>query len=67
MGRKAFGTGKNYMSMRNESMLIWILKHTSLVTGKETKAWMIRTKYEFAHSLSINSNRATSFISIVTK
>ena len=67
MDRKAFGTGKNYMSMRNESMLIWILKHTSLVTKKETKAWMIRTKYELAHSLSINQSEHPSFISIVTK
>ena len=46
MDRKAFGTGKNYMSMRNESMLVWVLKHTNLVTKKEPKAWMIRTKYE---------------------
>ena len=39
-------------------MLIWMLKHTNIVSRKEPKAWMIRTKYEIAHSLSMKINQS---------
>ena len=49
-------------------MLIWMLKHTNIVSRKEPKAWMIRTKYEIAHSFfDENQSEQPSFIFIVTK
>ena len=34
-------------------MFVWILNHANVVSGKESMAWIIRTRHEITHSLSV--------------